>query len=572
MSTRVVGLEIGRYSIKAALVDASYRTFELVDVVEEVIVGALDDPEKTAEVDAVGEDGESAPDGPPEPADPHPLGLAPETLEALQRLAARGVLQGDVIATALPDDDVYIVPVTLPFDTEREIEAVLLPQLDGRLPEEVDELLVAPMVGGRAPEGGFQIFAAAARPERIASFLGDLASFDVDPRYLEVSPFPLFTAAPYLFEGSAGPTAIVDIGAVRTGVAVIAGGELQYVRSLTVGGELITRALADTFSLSLDRAREGKHREGFIDAGLAETDTPTGDDAADTANACRRAVKPLVRQLRSTLHAHATSTGTPVERLILSGATAKLPGLAPYIEQSLGVPTSVAAPSHPAVRSAPTFADDAPRFATALGLAVRAALHERVPGSRLNFRRGPFSFRGSYEYLRMRAPALALGFAAILLCSLAVVAGRVALLKAEQRHLDEALAQLTTEIFEEPETVPRLIRNRLDSAASGPTLHPPRSAFELFVEVANAVGYLQDTGKPIFASKIDVDMDRYVFRVEGEASSAEAVDSLLEELARVDCFTGIQRTGLEERRGAEGLEYAVQGAIQCTGAGEEGAE
>ncbi len=570
MSTRVVGLEIGRYSIKAAVVDASYRTFELVEVIEEVIVGALDDPEKTAEVDAVGDDAEAAP-APAAPADEDP-GLSQGTIEALQRLAARGVLQADVIATALPDDDVYVVPVTLPFDTEREIDAVLLPQLDGRLPEEIDELLVAPMVGGKAPEGGFQIFAAAARPERIAAFLGELAAFNVDPRYLEVSPFPLYTAAPWLVDVTPGPTAIIDIGAYRTGVIVIADGELQYVRSLTVGGEAITRALADTFSLSLDRAREGKHREGFIDAGLAESEAPTGDDAADTANACRRAVKPLVRQLRSTLHAHATSTGRPVERLVLSGATAKLPGLTAYIEQSLGVPTSVVAPTRSAVTAAPGFADDAPRFGTALGLAIRAAMHDRVPGSRLNFRRGPFSFRGSYEYLKMRAPALGIGFAAILLCAIAVVAGRVALLKAEQRHLDEALSTLTQEIFDEEITSPGRIRDRLTSADSGPALHPPRSAFELFVEVANAVGYLQDTGKPIFASKIDVDMDRFIFRVEGEASSAEAVDLLQEELARVDCFTSIQRTGLEERRGAEGLEFAVQGAIQCTGAGEEEAE
>ena len=129
-----------------------------------------------------------------------------------------------------------------------------------------------------------------------------------------------------------------------------------------------------------------------------------------------------------------------------------------------------------------------------------------------------------------------------------------------------------TEIVDEAITSPGRIRDRLTSADSGPALHPPRSAFELFVEVANAVGYLQDTGKPIFASKIDVDMDRFIFRVEGEASSAEAVDLLQEELARVDCFTSIQRTGLEERRGAEGLEYAVQGAIQCTGAGDQEAE
>ena len=99
--------------------------------------------------------------------------------------------------------------------------------------------------------------------------------------------------------------------------------------------------------------------------------------ALDTA--VRDAIRPLLSELRSTLSAYEqTHPGTVIERLLLTGGGAAMPGLADELSRIGNVPVEVVEPMrHVGVRrgskhSAP---DEAARVATAvcLGLAMGAA-------------------------------------------------------------------------------------------------------------------------------------------------------------------------------------------------------
>ena len=555
MASRVTGLEIGVHSVRAVVLEAGFRGFELVEVAEEAIVEPESaPPEVPADADGDGADAEVF-------DEPMPLGLTDGTRAAIGRLADRGVFEVDSVVTALPRDAVYLTELDLPFSNPNQIRPILAPQLDGRLPEETDELLFDLMVGGEAAGGGHVIHIAATRPERIAVFLGELQSLGVDPRILDLSPMPVFTTSRLEEPDATDRVAIVDIGAETTGLVIRNGEHVELVRVLGGGGEAITRALAATFEIDEATARAGKHREGFIDAGMPELTESSGDDRADTANACRKAVKPLVRRLRTTLHAHMTRIGAPVDRIELHGGTAALPGLAAYFEQSLGVPTRTYSTGHAVLTSLEGFDAVSHRFSSALGLALRAA--PGTAGSRFDFRVGPFGFRGSYEHLQARLPELGIGAAAILVAAMLLFFGRVAMLKAEQNQLDEALTVVTTEMFGEAYTDPRAISNQLLLAGAGPALHPNRSAHDHFVDLANVIGDMQDFGGEIRATTMEVDLGRYIFRLEGNAGSAEDVDELQGMLDELECLTDIERNDLSRDREA-GFRFSVQGAIDCS--------
>lgn len=556
MPGRIIGLDIGHYSVKVVVLSVSFRHWEVIEAAEELIEPGVDPSVPRSED---GLEATTAP--PPEGSERDRLDfLSAGALAAIGRLGQRGLLEGDAIITALPRDAAYLTHVSLPFDNPAQIAEVLPLQLDGRLPEDVEDLLLDFMVGGRVSESN-QVFAAAVSPAHIATIIATLSQVGAEPRIVDLSPFPLLTAACSNTDTADEVAAYVDLGWRETGVVVARKSTIRYVRVFAGGGELITDALAETFGLEPAVARLGKHREGFIDAGQPESSATTGNDAADTANACRNAVKPLIKRLRTTLQATLGETGDVVNVLYLSGATAQLPGLAEYIAQSLGVRTEVLLPNAPGVATNAEFANNQARYASALGLALRGV--PGTTGSRFNFRKGPFAFSGNYEFLRARAGALGVAAAAIVAASLIFGFGRFAQLRAERKALDAALATVTAEIFGEAIAEPRSIRTRLASATGGPVLHPSRSAFDVFVNAANVVGDMQDQQREVTARTVDVDFSRFIFRIDGEAANAETVDQLQRDLDSLECLGTIVRNDLSQAPGGSGFRYALQAPIDC---------
>lgn len=573
---RVVGLDIGALTVKAVVLEVGLRTWELVEAVEEAILFPAPEPVVPPEAEAAsaGESGahetppadadEAAPESAPSPDEVLPTLGAP-TLEAIARLHARGIFEGDAVYTGLAPDSALLTRLTLPFSADKEIAPVLAPQLEGRLPADVDDLLLDFMRGGQLESREYVVYVAGIEPATMALLLAELNDVGVDPKVVDVAPFPLLTAARALLpEAPTGPIAVVDIGADATGVAIFDALDLQYARTFSGGGERITNALADMFSLDAPTARAGKHREGFIDDQTPENEGPTGQDAIDISNACRTAVKPLIRQLRRTLHAHASEWNTGIERVYLCGGSVALPGLAQYIGQSLGVETMLLPTAVPSTSSVPEFATEGPRFATALGLALRGV--SGIKGSSMNARVGPFTFKGTYEYVRQRVPQMIAGAAILAVLSLAFVFGRIAVANAELRALDDALTEATMSVFGTEMTSPNDIASRFRLGGTRPAFIPDVSAYGLFVTASNTIGETLDLGYTVAATDIEIDLERRIFRMQGTADSAESVDTFETQLATHTCFREIERNDLSQVARGEGFEFSVQGIIQCTDA------
>ena len=552
---RVVGLDIGRFTVKAVVLETSLRSFELIEVVEEAIAPApVEEPPHTPD------EGEVEEDGAADALDPvEAYGFSTETLDALRALADRGVFEVDAVYASLRHGDAMLTRVSLPFATKREIGAVLAPQLEGKLPVEVDEVLLDCIAGGKQPSGEYAVYAAAIEPPRLAVMLAQLVEVGIDPKVLDVQPFSLLTIGRAMAPGTAGPIAIVDLGADQTGIVVYQGADLQYARTFSGGGERFTAALADVFGLDLATARDGKHREGFIDVATPEGDTTTGHDATDISNACRRAAKPLVRQLRRTLHAHATEWGTGVEHIYVTGGASLLPGLVEYVAQSLDVGTSPLPFSRPEVETVPGFAEVGNKFATAFGLALRGV--PSVNGSQFDARIGPFAFKGSYEHVRARLPQMVGAVAVLILLSFTFALGRVVMLKSEAAALDSALAESTAPLFGEEVTDGDRISRRLRLEAIPPPFLPTTSGYEVWSQIGNAFVETDNLGYSVVAGAFEVDMERRVYRVEGTADSAESVDTFEAQLGAIECVSTVNRN--EMSASGDAFEFTINGAIGC---------
>jgi type IV pilus assembly protein PilM len=127
--------------------------------------------------------------------------------------------------------------------------------------------------------------------------------------------------------------AVIDLGAHMTNIVIHNHGIPKVVRTVIRGGDELTQKLSDKLGISLAEAEQAK-----IAVGL--TGSPT-----EVATALSEAVRPLLAEIRSSIHYFgSTNGGAVLERISLTGGGAMLAGLAALLGEQLGVPSNVVTP------------------------------------------------------------------------------------------------------------------------------------------------------------------------------------------------------------------------------------
>lgn len=157
---------------------------------------------------------------------------------------------------------------------------------------------------------------------------------------------------------------VVSIGASTTDIAVFSGGALRFTRSIATGGQALERTLTQAFNLT-----PGQAAEYIRTYGLEEK----------LEGKVMSAIKPvfdiIVEELKRTQVFFSSRSRRPLERLVLVGGTANLPGVLVYLADSLGLEVARGNPweviSIPANFPWEQLEEVAPSFAVAAGLALK---------------------------------------------------------------------------------------------------------------------------------------------------------------------------------------------------------
>jgi type IV pilus assembly protein PilM len=159
--------------------------------------------------------------------------------------------------------------------------------------------------------------------------------------------------------------ALLDLGARFSQLVIGRDGVIFFTRVLPTGGELLTLSIRDSCGVSYENA--GLLKEA---ADLSKAASGNIDLKADAP--LRQGLAEIVREVGRSLEFFRKQEGFPVGKLIITGGTARLRGLAQYLQGRLGLPVEVAKTSLGDLD--PGNADRLtidPVFAVALGLALR---------------------------------------------------------------------------------------------------------------------------------------------------------------------------------------------------------
>ena len=151
MAQTVIGLDIGTWSVKAAILDSGLRRFTLEQF-----------RQVRLELDASGNP------------------VTARTSDAVEE-ALDGIRERGAIVTAVPGVRVFNRELELPFTDDKRIQSVLGFELEGAFPVAVDDLAYDYVVLDRTEEGS-KLLCSAVPKTVLKAFVDELGEADADPK------------------------------------------------------------------------------------------------------------------------------------------------------------------------------------------------------------------------------------------------------------------------------------------------------------------------------------------------------------------------------------------------------
>lgn len=554
MPQRILGLDIGAWSVKGVVLESFFRGYRVIDAQEVVI-----------------------PPGPP------------EERRELRLRAVRELLGGEpcskteLVVTALPGEQSTSRFIPLPYSDHRKVDATIVGELADLIPIDVDEAIVDHTILQKTADGGSVSFAIAVPKVDVSAHLELLSEAGVNPRFLSVDIAQLYNlythflkedqsraeepgtpateASTFIIAAPDGPPparVIVDIGHERTLVAACGENGLALVRVLRHGGRDVSKAIEAAFGVSLEEAEELKHTHGFV---ASSRQPPPSEAEERMSDAVRSGLHALVQDLRRTLLSVRTEKRVHVSRIDLLGGGSRIRNLSNHLAEELNVPCAMGLAAEQIVERQVEPARR-PAFALALSLALRAAGDRAV--SPIDLRREEFQFAGQLQSLRSRIPAILASGAVLGALLVANIWLSYYSASAREKALDQRFCQITNEAIGREICEPKQALSVMAQPVSelGNVRTVERSALEIAAELSARIPE-EVSGKPEFRiDEIDITPDRA--RITGETDTYDAVDQIVAEYSKDPCYSNIKKGQLRRKADGKGIEFQLSLRLECS--------
>jgi type IV pilus assembly protein PilM len=271
----------------------------------------------------------------------------------------------------VPGQSVFTRTRTLPPVPEYKVTQIVRYEIQQQIPFQLDQIAYDYQVLQRTEAGGYDVLMAAIKVDVVEKRLETIKDIKRRVDTVDVCPLAAYNWLKFTKEfGESGEcVALVDLGATTTDIVIERDNQFRFTRSLNLGGNDVTSALAAEFGMAWAQAEKLKREKGFA---------PTGDPARDGkgGEVIGRVLNRLVSEMnRSFAYFRSQPGGGPVNRIIVTGGGACLRNMIPYLQRHLGIEVRIAQPlAGLAIGPAAQEVNEHPeQAATVLGLALRGS-------------------------------------------------------------------------------------------------------------------------------------------------------------------------------------------------------
>jgi type IV pilus assembly protein PilM len=286
---------------------------------------------------------------------------------SLRQFVRENDLSGDEIVVSVPSQNSFARFVNLPPVESKRIPEIVKFEAAQQIPFDINEVQWdwQLMTEGESPDNRVGIFAI--KNEVVNSALSYFSVENLTVSYVQMAPMGLYNYALYdrsdLVGSDRQGIVVLDIGAENTDLVVCTKSSV-WQRCIPMGGNAFTRAIAEAFKLSFDRAEKLKRT------------APMSKYARQIFQAMRPVFTDLASEIQRSLGFYTSSNpNTKLLKAIAFGGGTKMRGLLKYLRQTLQIsverPDSFKKLGMGQGVSTAKFHENVPDFGAVYGLALQ---------------------------------------------------------------------------------------------------------------------------------------------------------------------------------------------------------
>lgn len=534
MPERILGIDVGSWSIKVAEFERKFRSFQLVGFFEQPIIVS------------------------------EALGKEASTSQALHRLFEEYDLSRDQVYTVLPGQSTSLRLIDLPFADLKKVDATIEFEMEGYLPLPMEDLLIDYQFLETGKTGS-TVLASYAKKSEFVKFLHLMSGSDLDPRFVGCEPVEMVNLTKLGVLQQQGACAVLDMGHEKTNVAIFVDSQLRYARTIMIGGQDLTRSIAESLNIPPAEAEKMKVEMGRVGIEMEGVD----DATRSLSEAMKGPLKELLLQLKQTFMAFQEKRKEAVQALLLCGGTSRLPGIDHYLSSELRKNVSFLDCLDFPFNQLADSQWCRPVAASALSAAARGIFGLNVRD--IQFRRGEFAYRGEARNMSQLIKQVALLLGVVTLFGLGSFIFSYATLKGRTRGqlarvsavAGEVLPDLPKKTLSDPKAVVSLLAGKTTEAEEKRKKIEEETRLSVLEVLREFSATLPSRDKV----KLDVDdltIASKRVRLQGRTSSSESVDQIKAALEGSKLFKSVSKENLkkglrDEVRFSLSIELAPEG-------------
>lgn len=266
------------------------------------------------------------------------------------------------VRIALPEQVVSTKIISIPPLSDAELASAIGWQAEQHIPIPVEELSLEYQVlhrpGNKDKTEKMKVLLVGVRKNVIENYLNAFLYAGIEPVFLETQILSIIRSLQ--FEIDDPTTQIVAIGSTTMDTAIVHQGQPAFVFSHLNGGQLLSRTIEQGIGLDAKQSEQYKRTYGLDDQQFE----------GKIRDLLLPSVKIFVGEMNKANQFFVNQyPGDAVQRILLTGGSAQLPGLVQFITSELGLEVLVAAPFTGAVGEIPT--SNHPAFSVCMGLIMK---------------------------------------------------------------------------------------------------------------------------------------------------------------------------------------------------------
>ncbi len=293
--------------------------------------------------------------------------LDDQVAELLRKIMAESNVTSKKVAMSIPVFSSFSTVIQMPDLEKNELKKAIEFQARQYVPAPIDQVSLSSVILKREASsknlaGGKLEVLLIAIPNEVQSKYKNIASLsNLDVVSLEVETFPM---ARSIIKEPKGSVLIIDIGSKSTNYCVVNNGFVRVSHNYDISGASLTKAFLDFAGGDYQKAESLKRSMGI-------NVTPGQMSSISGVIGFLESISSEADRIISEYY---NKTAHRVDKVVLSGGSANMPGLVKYFSEKLGLDVQIADPFSDIIypkEIEATLKKMGPSFAIAVGLAMR---------------------------------------------------------------------------------------------------------------------------------------------------------------------------------------------------------